>query len=169
MQNVGARDMFADDRPEGIAIGVFPPVKQPGHKVGDQPVQGFGIQAGRKLRLLLDEGGHEATGVEGAQPFVARRSRGCADAYAWVPFEGVRVTLGRVRPSAMPAPPARARAMLRAYHLCTRVPAPPRVRGRPGIEDQALVVDVHPLDLIDRGEGRKKPGIDVGFRSMHGA
>ena len=37
MQNVGACDMFTDDRPEGIAVGVFAPVKQPGREVGDQP------------------------------------------------------------------------------------------------------------------------------------
>ena len=37
MQNVGACDMFTDDRPEGIAVGVLPSVKQPGREVGDQP------------------------------------------------------------------------------------------------------------------------------------
>ena len=37
MQNVGACDMFTDDRPEGIAVGVLAPVKQPGQEVGDQP------------------------------------------------------------------------------------------------------------------------------------
>ena len=37
VQTVGACDTFTDDRPEGIAVGVLPPVKQPGQEVGDQP------------------------------------------------------------------------------------------------------------------------------------
>ena len=214
MQNVRARDMFADDRPEGIAIGVFPPVKQPGHKVGDQPDckdleykqgESYDCSSMKVATRLPESRAHNHTSRDAAEgaptPMRGCRSRGSvspSDASGPAPFRRRLLAHARCfehitfvleflhllpRGSQEGLGVRRERGIAKRRHrrdlpLADLDSGPRdreplvhanRVRGRPGIEDQALVVDVQPLNPIDRGEGRKKLGIDVGFRSMHGA